>query len=378
MRVEQQSLDVWFKIISKLSLNDMVSCRLVSKQLKDYVDASLKSLTHLRMQRIQRDSDTAYHLKGNSYKVHLPSEMDQLTKLHYVEEGAFKSPLYEELLMKSTSPKSIIYNGIIDVEVLQKSFQFFHSMPQLAKVEIYAKLDQSAVVDIFVAPHIPSFRLWLNIPSRMLKAVSSSLRTLCLSTCIDFDFDFPNLEELSFRVNGDTSIHVLDSVAKCSKLRCLDLAIELENPPPASTIQSMVHQAHNTIQFETLNIIPYYSHHRDYLRKIEGCVIIEPRKSNLARKFYFKLPMSVIFYLRNIFHKLTIGERYVCFENETEEICYAFHVEVDLNLEIESNMDRLVHVMFRNSYDLRDFPADFLSQLKHFNKVKSRIRNRIK
>lgn len=52
MTRKQLSFDAWVELLSYVDVNDRLNCRLVSREIKRSADASLRSITHLRMVRI--------------------------------------------------------------------------------------------------------------------------------------------------------------------------------------------------------------------------------------------------------------------------------------------------------------------------------------
>ena len=147
------------------------------------------------------DGNLEYQLRCQLYQI--PSPMDQLATIRYCEKRAFNSSLYEKLLgIRSNGLKSFFYSGKLSIELLKKSFQYFHSMSSItnmtinAKIQGFGKLNR---VDIVLAPHNCSIN-FNKIPSCLSIVESSTLALLYLSCIID-RFDFLNLT--GYRLQGN-------------------------------------------------------------------------------------------------------------------------------------------------------------------------------
>ena len=241
-------------------------------------------------------------------------------------------------------------------------------MFQLTHVSINARLysvQRHAVFDIYLPSHLCSFTFWINMPSKFLNATSSLLTCLNLASCVDLQFDFPKLEELSFTLSGGSSPNVLDSITNCSKLRSLRLGIDLHKLPSAFTIQSLVQMAENMNHLSKLKIHPY-----GYTKEMNGRIAIKQNGYSLTRNFSFKLPIGIIFYPLNTFHKLTIDNG-LCLENEAQQISYSFQNNVNLSLIIDTDRDQVTYVIIRKSRDDPHYSNEFISQLKYFTQVET-------
>lgn len=287
--------------------------------------------------------------------------------------------LCEPLLMCSNQLTSFHYHGLVELNLLHKLFDYFHTLETLKEIYFCIILRESVKKELVKLPfslHINRLTIDSESPLELTGEAPESLEWLKIDTCETFSFKCRKLRELYISAKSvSAGAQILQTLPLCPGLKILSLSLNGAVEISAEYLQSLIKVVSRLEPLEAFDLDCTDLDWEKNDGKIEGKVILRQSELPKLRRFLWNVPIDTIFYPDDIFDSFSLKE-YTVFSRkkpEDEKVQFKFYICSFPNLTVEnvSNLYNLTRLKLRFHLEMSAYSTliDYMKQLPNIESI---------